>query len=73
MATVFDLFRRKERSSVTVNHVRTYLTSAFRVMFKLQPGLAEDVSADACYGRGTVRITFEPKHFSLVEVFNHCD
>lgn len=50
MATVFDLFRREEGGSVTVNDVRTYLTSAFRVMFKLQPGLEEHVSADPWYG-----------------------
>lgn len=44
MATVFDMFRGKEGGSVLVNDVRTYLTSAFRVLFKLKPGLEEHVS-----------------------------
>lgn len=44
MATVFGLLRGEEGGSVTVNDVRTYLTSAFRVMFKLKPGLEEHVS-----------------------------
>ncbi|CAM9219015.1 unnamed protein product [Laminaria digitata] len=49
MATVFNSFRRGQGGNVTVNDVRTYLTSAFRVMFKLQPGLEEhwDISPEA--------------------------
>lgn len=42
---VFKLFDRGEGGGITGRDLSIYLNSAFRVMYKLQPGLAEEVKA----------------------------
>lgn len=43
MRAIFGLFDRGDRGGITGSELAIYLTSAFRVMYKLQPGLEEEV------------------------------
>lgn len=47
MRAIFGLFDRGGRGGITGSELAIYLTSAFRVMYKLQPGLEEEVSEAA--------------------------
>lgn len=42
---IFDLFDRGEGGGITRRDLATYISSTFRVMYKLQPGLEEEVTS----------------------------
>lgn len=48
MMAIFDLFHRSEGGGITVRDIATFTTSAFRVMYKLQPSLEGEVGAICC-------------------------
>lgn len=43
MMAIFNLFHRSEGVGITVRDIATFTTSAFRVMYKLQPSLEGEV------------------------------
>lgn len=43
MLAIFNLFHPGQGGKITVQDIATYTTSAFRVMFKLQPSLETEV------------------------------
>lgn len=49
MLAIFNLFHPGQGGKITVQDIATYTTSAFRVMFKLQPSLETEVGALAMY------------------------
>lgn len=48
MMAIFNLFHRSEGGGITVRDIATYTTSAFRVMYKLQPSLEGEVRVICC-------------------------
>lgn len=48
MMAIFNLFHRSEGGGITVRDIATFTTSAFRVMYKLQPSLEGEVGVVYC-------------------------